>query len=252
MPGFLFYEGPSRIDRMPIAGVATYGTENAKTGDLVQTWIFRTDMNPVQAISVGADHSICGNCPLRGRVENERNRGRGCYVAVQNAPLSVYGGYTRGIYPQIGQAQNAGEMLAGRGLRYGSYGDPVAIPMRFWTRLSELCTGRVRTGYTHQWRDRRFRRWSSRLMASTHSRAENDLAQSLGWRTFRTVVAVDGLTHGEILCPASKEAEYRATCERCGACNGRRDEGDRRYSVGIVVHGSPSHLPSARKVISLL
>lgn len=264
MPGFVFYEGPSRIDRQPIVGIATYGTENAKTGNLVQTWILRSDIHPINAINLGADSSICGSCPLRGRIADasERtkksdkfnttptvNKGRGCYVAVQNAPLQVFTSYQRGSYPHL--SDEASSILAGRGLRYGSYGDPVAIPIKYWDSLVRYCTGKAEPGYTHQWRDKRFADWSKRVMASTHSLAENELAHSMGWRTFRLIADVSDCSDVEIICPASAEGGFKATCEKCGACNGRRGmgEGDMRHSVVIVAHGGDAKLGGALKTI---
>ena len=264
MPGFVFYEGPSLIDGQPIVGIATYGTKNAKTGDLVQTWIMRSDVNPLAAASTGADQSICGSCPLRGRIEDSAqrtkksskldtstvNRGRGCYVPIQNAPRQIYASYRQGAYPQLTQeGQAVLAVLSGRGLRYGSYGDPVAIPIKHWDRLLRYCTGKAVPGYTHQWRNRKFARWSKRIMASTHSFAENQLAQAMGWRTFRTLAAVTELANNEFICPASLEGGARVTCENCGACNGRRDASDVRHSVAIVAHGGPAQRRSALRAI---
>lgn len=264
MPGFVFFEGPSRIDGKPIVGIATYGSKNAKTGDLVQTWILRSDVNPIAAINTGADESICGSCPLRGWIADSSqrtkksskldtstvNKGRGCYVAVQNAPLQIFGAYQRGAYPRLSlEGQAVFAVLSGRGLRYGSYGDPVAIPIRSWDRLLRYCTGKAVPGYTHQWREKRFASWSKRIMASTHSIGENRLAQSMGWRTFRTMADAAERAENEIICPASPEGGFRATCEHCGACNGRRDASDVRHSVAIVAHGGIAQRRSALQSI---
>lgn len=255
-------DGPSRIDGQPIVGIATYGTSNAKTGDLVQTWILRSDVHPILAINTGADESICGSCPLRGRIADasERtkpgkydnltdtvNKGRSCYVLVQNAPLQIYSGYKRGLYPHL--SFEAQTLLEGKGLRYGSYGDPVAIPMKYWDRLARYCTGKAEPGYTHQWKNKKFSRWSKRVMASTHSEVENELAHSMGWRTFRTITDVSEKLDNEIICPASTEGGFTHTCETCGACNGRRDMSDKRHSVAIVAHGGDGKLDLIREVI---
>lgn len=259
--GVVFYEGKSRIDGSPIVGIATFGTANPKTGNLVQTWILRSDMHPINAINTGEDKSICGDCPLRGliRPASERtkigkptetetvNKGRGCYVAVQNAPLAVYTAYHKGNYPKL-SAEHKRHFL-GRGLRYGSYGDPVAIPMAAWDKLAAVCTGKSEPGYTHQWRNRKFKGWASRVMASTHSLSENKVAQAKGWRTFRTVTDATDKADNEIICPASAEGGYKATCETCGACNGRRDMSDVRHNVTIVVHGGDGKVGGALKVI---
>ena len=261
MPGFIFYEGPSRIDGSPIVGIATYGTGNEKTGNLVQTWILRSDIHPIDAINTGADESICGSCPMRGRIADasERthkatkfpgetvNKGRSCYVLVQNAPLQIYNGYKRGLYPVLGPEHR--RKLLGRGLRYGSYGDPVAIPFKAWDALAKLCTGKAEPGYTHQWKNKKFSNWSKRVMASTHSAGENAVAQAAGWRTFRTIADISQKADNEIICPASAEGGYTATCETCGACNGRRDMNDKRHSVAIVGHGGDGKLDLVRGVI---
>lgn len=260
--GVIFYEGPSRIDGSPIVGIATFGTSNLKTGNLVQTWIIRSDMHPMEAVNTGEDSAICGSCPLRGiiRPASERvhkngslanaettNKGRSCYVLVQNAPLQIYNAYKKGNYPKLSDEHR--RLMLGRGLRYGSYGDPVAIPMKNWDELAKYCTGRAEPGYTHQWRNARFKAWSKRVMASTHSLAENQLAASKGWRTFRTVTDIADKSDAEIICPASAEGGYTATCETCGACNGRRDMNDVRKNVVIVAHGGDGKLDLVRKVI---
>lgn len=247
MPGFIFYEGPSRIDGAPIVGVATWESKNAKTGDLVQTWILRADVNPIQAINTGADSSICGDCPFRGKLvkppENSKasllyestNVERNCYVTVGQAPLQIYHTYRAGNYPLL--SDRAAIKFANKGLRYGAYGDPVAIPMRHWKPLARYCTGRSHPGYTHQWRERKFQPWRRFLMASTASAEENDLAHAKGWRTFRMIKDVSEMRHGEFLCPASEEAGFRLTCNTCGACNGRHSDLDQRHSVAICPHG---------------
>ena len=262
MTGVIFYEGKSRIDGSPIVGIATFGSNNDKTGNLIQTWIIRSDMHPMDAINTGADSAVCGNCPLRGEIRpaSERtkpgkfdgdtvNKGRSCYVIVGQAPAAVYQAYKAGKYPKLDKAEHRRKFI-GRGLRFGSYGDPVAIPLQNWKLLESLCTGKAAPGYTHQWRNTRFKAWSKKLMASIHTAEEGETAKAMGWRTFRTVLTLDAKVKGEILCPASKEAGYKATCETCGACNGRRNEGDGRASVAIVAHGGDGKLALVEKAIT--
>jgi hypothetical protein len=259
--GFIIYEGPSRIDGSPIVCIATLKTGNAKTGHLVSTWIIRSDKHPMDAINDGSDRAICGNCPLRGEIRDasERtkpgkfggdtvNKGRSCYVNVAQAPAAIYKAYKEGKYAVLTKADR--RQFIGRGLRYGSYGDPVAVPMKAWKLLESLCTGKTQPGYTHQWRNTRFKAWSKKLMASTHSEQDNAEAHEMGWRTFRTIITLDAKATGEIICPASKEGDYRATCETCGACNGRRDAKDGRASVAIVAHGGDGKLQLVEKVVS--
>jgi hypothetical protein len=249
MTGVIFYEGKSRIDGSPIVGIATFGSSNEKTGNLIQTWILRSDMHPQEAIDTGKDSAVCGNCPLRGEIRpaSERthkgviatetvNKGRACYVIVGQAPAAVYKAYKAGKYPVLSKEHR--RKFIGRGLRFGSYGDPVAIPLQNWKLLESLCTGKAAPGYTHQWRQGRFKMWSKKLMASTHTEADCTEAAASGWRTFRTIINLDEKMDTEIICPASKEADYKATCETCGACNGRKSMEDGRRSVVIVAHGS--------------
>lgn len=250
MPGYVFYDGVSLLDNNPILGIATYNSDNPKTGDLVQTWVIRKDMHPMNAVNTGNDISICGGCPLRGEVVNNKNEGRGCYVMLQGIGV-VYNAYQRGLYPELSKSSRL--KLGHLGLRYGSYGDPVAIPMDAWDNLRKLCAkDESEPGYTHQWRESRFQDWSKYLMASTHSLEENDLAHSMGWRTFRTILDASDLSQNEIFCPASAEGNFRRTCQTCGACNGRRDMEDMRMNIANVVHGSVGKEKYARNYISSL
>jgi len=220
MSGSVIYRGPSRINSRPIVVIATDGTQNRKTGDMIQTWILAEDEAPHEAQRTGADEAVCGSCPMRP------SKGGGCYVATFQAPLSVWRAYHRGVYHDRSPAA----VGAGRLVRIGSYGDPAAVPPRIWRALSSRAAGR--TGYTHQWR--RFRSALRPLvMASCNSRADAAEAQSKGWRTFR--VAPKGRAEpmpGEIVCPASVSDRQ---CSDCLACNGA-ESGSRRASIVIEHH----------------
>lgn len=252
MPGVVFYEGKSEIDGSPIVGIATWGSENVKTGPLIQTWIMRSDIHPIVAINEGEDKSVCGDCPLRGLIRpiSEKthkggyagetvNKARACYVLVYNAPAQVYKKYKSGGYPKL--TKEFAKNFFGMGLRYGSYGDPVSIPMKSWELLESLCTADVFPGYTHQWKNKKFSKWKTKLMASTHSVSENEIASASGWRTFRTINDLSEISQNEIVCPASPEAGMKKTCAMCGACDGRRNKSDVRKSIAIVSHGSHKH-----------
>jgi hypothetical protein len=93
--GIILYEGPSAIDGAPIVVIANRiatGSNNAKTGAMVQTFIMRADVNPFRALKTGQDESICGDCPQRPF------KGGKCYVDVAKSVASVYGAYERGRY----------------------------------------------------------------------------------------------------------------------------------------------------------
>ena len=61
--GFILYDGPSVLDGQPIVVIATMETSNRKTGQMVQTWIIRSDISPTDAAKIGLDSSVCGHCP---------------------------------------------------------------------------------------------------------------------------------------------------------------------------------------------
>ena len=55
--GYVFFEGRSPIDGAPIVGVAIVHSDNGKTGDMVQTYILRSDVHPSEAIANGCSRS---------------------------------------------------------------------------------------------------------------------------------------------------------------------------------------------------
>ena len=90
----IIYKGPSLLDGAPIVVIATYSNRNTKTGKVVQTYILRSDINPLEASKTGADYSICGSCPMRGEVTTDPKRkiakGRKCYVNLGQGVLIVF------------------------------------------------------------------------------------------------------------------------------------------------------------------
>ncbi len=233
--GKILYRGPSLLDGSDIVVIATLSSENRKTGGMIQTWILRADMSPNQAVQTGEDRGICGNCPHRG--PSEDGKGRSCYVSWYQAPTQVYKAFVGGKYPHAAET-NYTEFL-GRMVRFGSYGDPAAVPIEVWENLARLSNGRW-TGYTHQWRDCS-REYARFLMASCETEADRVLAKSMGYRTFRTRSAAQAVVSGEFTCPASEEAGKLKTCETCGVCFGTRDgRSARAKDVVIVAHGGLS------------
>lgn len=235
MNGVVLYRGPSMLDGAPIVMIATglaRASTNGKTGALIQTWIVREDIHPVEAIHSGADTSICGNCPHRGRIENGRNKGRSCYVTVYQAPRNVWQSYHRGLYLTVTPGE-ARELFAGKRVRLGAYGDPAAVPFEVWE--TALADAKAWTGYTHQWKacDQRFARF---VMASCDTPADYDAAKAIGYRTFRVRLADEPMNAREIVCPASKEAGYKTNCASCIACGGTGAKA--KVDITIIAHGS--------------
>jgi hypothetical protein len=230
--GFTIYQGPSMIDGTPIVAIALLGSSNRKTGNMVQTYILRQDMRPVQAVQTGADVAICGDCKHRP------SNGGACYVVVAQGPTVVFKTWVAGKYPAA-TATEVGAQVAGRMVRLGTYGDPAAVPAEVWENLTALAAGR--TGYTHQWRnpalsaDHRAR--IVRLcMASVDNALEATEARAQGMRYFRIRTADEVVGQGEFVCPASAEGGMRKLCTTCGACNGTTKSTG--ASPVIIVHGN--------------
>lgn len=233
--GAIIWEGPSEIDGAPLIVIATglkASSRNAKTGNLIQTWILRADMNPVDATKTGDDSSICGDCPHRGTIEGGKNVGRSCYVTVFQAPRNVWQTAQNGKYMRL-DLDAARAMFAGRNVRLGAYGDPAAVPFEVWDSiLADAARG---TGYTHQWKtaDSRFAKY---CMASADNVQEGEQARAMGYRTFRVGTPAEKVARGEFLCPASKEAGAKVNCAQCLACGGLSSPN--KASVFIPAHGT--------------
>lgn len=248
--GAVLWRGASLLDGAPIVVIATglaSGSSNRKTGDMIQTYILREDVSPTDAVRTGADVSICGACPHRGKPVERGPQGwiqeladnadgphtaRTCYVNVGQGPLGVWRAWQRGIYPERMLEEQRVNLGAGRLVRLGTYGDPAAVPVSVWENLTRESVGH--TGYTHQWRkcDPALR---TLCMASADSVADAQEAQAAGWRTFRVSMPCDApRAANEAVCPASAEAGKKLTCAQCLACAGADG---RRGSIVIQAHG---------------
>lgn len=217
--GYIAYEGPSEIDGKPIVVIVNKldGSKNAKTGAIVQSFIIRSDVDPVKALQTGADASVCGNCEHRP-ILAKKSKKPPCYVQVAKSVLTVYGAYKRGRYARADAATIAAA-LAGKIVRIGTYGDPAAAPVRMWSQITRYAAGR--RGYTHQWDRPNFdaAAWAPLVMASADTIDQAARANLMGMRVFRVSQGVD-VQAAEAMCPASKEAGQRTTCAKCTLCAG--------------------------------
>ena len=222
----IIYKGPSLLDNEPIVVIATYSNRNKKTGHVVQTYILRSDINPLEASKTGQDFSICGNCPMRGEVTTDPKRkiakGRKCYVNLGQGVLIVFKSYKRGVYSE-GDPRTMGR---GRFVRVGTYGDPAAVPSEVWDELLAECE--TWTAYTHQ------KPWRPDIaMQSADSYDEAKAHWAEGRRTFRVIIDLGDIDKSkETLCPASKEAGRRVQCTACKLCKGS----SLAKSIAIVEH----------------
>jgi len=222
----IVYDGPSSIDGKPIVVILTGLAEssaNGKTGNLVQSFVIRSDVEPHEALRTGDDVSVCGMCPHRPLIARMLARAglpsSPCYVRVHESVLSVYRAYRRGSYPRATTIGQVRALLRGRRLRLGTYGDPAAAPVGLWQLLVSLADGHV--GYSHQWQTIGFdvAAWAPLVMASVDSAAEAEQAAALGMRYFRVSIGVDRQPL-EVSCPASAEGGRKAQCSDCMLCGG--------------------------------
>lgn len=245
--GSVIWSGASLLDGAPIVviviglAIRALGKVNRKTGAMLQTYILRADLSPIAAIKSGADVSICGMCVRRG---NGDGSGRTCYVNIGQGPTVVWKGLQRGLYPVATDAQALHEMGRDRMVRLGTYGDPAAVPAHVWQSLCADAIGH--TGYTHQWRTIDAATWSPLVMASADNATDARDAWSMGYRTFRVSATNAKVDAREVLCPASKEAGAKVTCEQCKACSGTAT--GRKGSVYIPLHGGTAVMANARKL----
>ena len=240
MNGFVLYRGPSVLDGAPIVVIATLSSNNVKTGpkgksNMVQTWILREDIHPIDASKAGADSSICGACPHR------HSLGGACYVNIGQAPAAIWKAYQRGSYADLSDLNSAEHAvliqhhLTGRAVRLGAYGDPAAVPFEVWQNM--LAHGVTHwTGYTHQARHPNFDvRLFRYCMASADTPKQAQKLQDRGARTFRVKTAGAQLLKGELTCKSDTEG---TKCIDCGLCNGADSKAP---SIVIDVHGSRSN-----------
>jgi hypothetical protein len=222
----IVYDGPSVIDGKPVVVILTgldQSSENAKTGNLVQSFIIRSDVAPTDALKTGDDASVCGLCPHRPLIAKMLERAglpsAPCYVNVGKSVLAVFGAYRRGSYARATSIDQVRAVLRNRKLRLGTYGDPAAAPVKLWQLLVSLSAGHV--GYTHQWQSVGFNAaaWSPLVMASADTADEARQATAMGMRYFRVSIGVDKAPL-EVTCPASIEGGRKAQCSDCMLCAG--------------------------------
>ena len=232
----IIYRGPSQIDGSPIVAVAIVKSSNSKTGNMVQTYILCDNgLDPMLNNKIGNDFSICGNCKFRGEAvaidaPGKHAKGRKCYVKLFQGVLITWKHYIKGGYPVAAGHDAIAYLGAGRMVRIGTYGDGAAVPRYIWDSLLSEAVGH--TAYSHQ--DDILEVDPNLFMISADTKAEALEAWDNGKRTFRVIDQIDDIVQGfEILCPASKEAGRRATCDTCKLCAGASTKAK---SIAIVKH----------------
>lgn len=230
--GMILYQGPSLLNGKPIVCIAigfATPSSNVKTGGMIQTYILSATENPIDAVRNGTDSCICGGCIHR---RNPLTGTRTCYVRIDTGPNNVYKAWKRGNYPIC--TDDELNQFAGRPVRFGTYGDPAAVPLAIWQNLAAYAG--VTTGYMHQWRSKKFAQLASFCQASVETAQEVALANARGFGTFRVLPVLEPVPSDAIHCPASAERGHLTTCMECGICDGYS-----RKNVAILAHGSTGH-----------
>ena len=250
----ILWQGTSKIDGVsPIVLVGILKSSNKKTGNMVQTYIIRRDIDPLEASKTGKDYAICGDCKHRGDATSDSDRktaaNRTCYVALFQGPRHVYRSYKAGKYKTV-RFTDLSAIGKGRKIRIGTYGDPAAVPPRVWLRLLSLSVGT--TGYTHQWDTSDLSTATQYCMASVDSIKEAAKAWNSDYRTFRVLPVGDykagrnlPIKGQEVYCPATPEGGDKSSCVECLLCFGAG--GAKRGNVKSVV--AVAHGPARYQIV---
>lgn len=231
----IIWEGPSQLDGSPIqvlaTGVPKAGSRarsgNSKTGDMIQISIARADVLPTAALKLGLDGAQCGGCPFRSKPAGGDG---GCYTH-KNLRRGFAQNGTFKAHRDSGSVPFDLERFRGQLVRFGSYGDPAAVPFEVWEPIAEVAEGF--TGYTHQWRTAH-PNFAKICMASVDSIVEAAQAMAQGYRVFFVRSADEAKPKGMITCPASAEAGKKIQCDECLMCGGT--SADQPRSITIIRH----------------
>lgn len=206
-----------------------FETSNSKTGDLIQNNFIPFDwINSDAKISTLSDTKVCFDC------DHGKSKKATCYVRKGQSEMGL-SSKVRSLrkiglenIPELSPELEADllEAIEGRGVRFGSYGEPVLLGHELVDKISKRA--KFWTGYTHQWHKNSWAK--DYFMASVETTLVDKAAKNMGWRTF---FVGDSVGSENVTCPASKEAGNKATCETCKLCMGTQSKAK---SVKILKH----------------
>lgn len=199
-----------------------HGSANTKTGDSVQVWILPKSWVFEGEKAMMDDEASCMDCP------HSKQKNRSCYVrkgfaeyGLKSKVKSLFSAQKEGrldILPIDQLVPLEGDKVKGKFIRFGAYGEPVLLGENVVKSLVSLASNF--TGYTHQWHIAKYDWARKYFMASVETEALMNKANSVGFRTFRVRSKSDLITDKEVVCPASKEAGRKVTCNNCALCKG--------------------------------
>lgn len=206
-----------------------FETSNSKTGDLIQNNFIPFDwINSDAKISTLSDTKVCFDC------DHGKSKKATCYVRKGQSEMGL-SSKVRSLrkigldnIPELSPELEADllEAIEGRGVRFGSYGEPILLGHELVDKISKRA--KFWTGYTHQWHKNAWAK--DYFMASVETTLVDKAAKNMGWRTF---FVGDSVGSENVTCPASKEAGNKATCETCKLCMGTQSKAK---SVKILKH----------------
>lgn len=192
-------------------------TSNTKTGNLVQNYILPESwLTTNESISRLSDKDICFDCP------HSQSENKTCYVRKGNSFMGLMSkvrSLRKKFIPEYSQEieDRLIEAIAGRGIRFGAYGEPVLLGEELISKIAK--SSKFWTGYTHQWH--KFNWAKDYFMASVESNLIARAAEAMGFRTF---FVGDTALENYVTCPASKEAGKKAECADCKMCMGTQSK----------------------------
>jgi len=199
-----------------------HGSKNSKTGDGVQIFIL-----PMSWVTNGKDEMSDDTASCLDCIHSKGKNGS-CYVrkgfaeyGLMSKVHSLHKQYLNGdliLRPIDDLVSMEGDRIRGKFVRFGAYGEPVLLGPTVTKQIADIALNF--TGYTHQWHIPQYE-WSKEyFMASVETDALMLKANSKGFRTFRVRTKTNHVNDNEVICPASKEAGRKVTCDRCLLCKG--------------------------------
>lgn len=198
-------------------------SSNSKTGSMVQNYLLPEQW--MQDKRMGDDTSVCGDCPHSFRA------GDTCYLHKGSAKMGLISTMKKMPDRITDDTEDVVQLLAGKAVRFGSYGEPVLLGEELVSRVCAVAEHW--TGYSHRWMDPQYQWAKQYFMASVDSEDQMHEANAMGWRTFRVRNVDDPVRRTEVTCPASKEAGKVTTCDVCGLCRGASSKAK---SITILRH----------------
>lgn len=202
----------------------TKPSSNSKLGAGYITATYHFAVEQVVNNNIKLDANTCFDCVYS--YSHNGGKSGGCYThsslqglglrAMLNRLNKIYNKGTIKEYDKdsFNSFVQASKLIKPALVRLGQYGEPTTLALNMLGKLAKISK---HTGYTSQWNKHQVQGYSKYLMASTHSKFESSVANSLGFRSFESSKQKESKM---AVCPASKEFGKKKTCIECAACNG--------------------------------